>query len=309
VSLSCPVVWGRNPTRYARKVFLEDAVELQHRYPNFPAYRHPVFLMPEWAQYASRERVNTEVRKKQYTSSAADIQAQLQAAADAHTEALQGLHSKLDAVISGPPQAPPAPPTAAAAPVAEADPRVSILPLTIEDITQFYWVWCTELRAQYRARKRLQWKDFDKHTARLASQRWAQLSILVDFLDGIQTSGAVSSGSGSGSPVGPKAAGSGVEAVGRSGSDSSGSGSGSGSGSEPSKAALDALGVMVSFADTSGVSHTVLAKKVVGEMIKALEVGPVYKGMGAQLRAELEAAGFIVPVCTKQDHSYKKKNV
>ncbi|NDD85471.1 hypothetical protein EBZ38_14510 [bacterium] len=287
-------------------MFLEDAVELQHRYPNFPAYRHPVFLLPQWARYASQERVNIEVRKRAYTGSAADIQAQLQAAADAHAEALQGLHSKLDAVISGPPPAAgevapqdqSLPPGPELAPEATGSQRVvSILPPTIEDITQFYWVWCTEFRAQYRANGsgRQQWKHLDKHTARLASQRWVQLSVLMDFLDNIQVqtsrpvgTDAVGSGSGSGSGS--------VEPV---GTDAVGSGSG---GVEPSREALDALGVMVSFATEVGVSHTVLAKKVVGEMTKGLEIGPEYKGLGAKLRAKLESAGFIVPVCTKQDH-------
>ncbi|NBP15720.1 hypothetical protein EBU95_15225 [bacterium] len=260
-------------------MFLEDAVELQHRYPNFPAYRHPVFLMPEWARYASRERVDTNARRQAYTSSAADVTAQIEQLRDeqrqlagAHTAALQGLVSKLtdngsgsgsggvgqDVSGNGGNSA------GSNEGTVDGSAPVHILPPTIGDITQFYWEWCTGIRAQYRARKRIEWKHLDKHTARLASQRWSQLSVMLDFLDGVGADG-----------------------------------------SEPSEAALAALEIMVSFADTMGISHTVLAKKVVVEMIRGVEIGPVYKGMGDKLRAKLESSGFTVPRKPKQDHSYK----
>ena len=40
---------------YLRNVFLEDAITMQKRFPDFPAFQHPVFDLPEWAEWVSAE--------------------------------------------------------------------------------------------------------------------------------------------------------------------------------------------------------------------------------------------------------------
>lgn len=46
-----------------RVVFLQEAVYLRALYPQFPAFKHPVFKLPQWKQYAADEERRVEERR------------------------------------------------------------------------------------------------------------------------------------------------------------------------------------------------------------------------------------------------------
>lgn len=75
--------------KYLRVVYLQEAVYSRNHHEDFPAFKHPVFKMPEWASYAEAEERRTEERKSEYYYKLRDP-----AVAEMYQEQLDRLHEE-----------------------------------------------------------------------------------------------------------------------------------------------------------------------------------------------------------------------
>jgi hypothetical protein len=272
-----------NLLRHLRKVFLEDAAVLAHKYPLFPAYRiHPVLKLPVFALYAAEERGRTEIRYRQWLQKDSQLQQQVEAlredtqtAAAEHNKLLQDLRQDFQqfaaaVATSSISAAAESPEEEACAVVPSNNSFLGSIPPppdSITDMAAFYVDWRHCIKQQYEAHKKengsLQWsKLFGEKQGKLYCQRFSHISSWLQFLDSLSTDRAAA-----------------------------------------------ALAVMTTFAEKHQLKHSPLIKKVFGKVAKPeLVVGGKYD-LSEQLRADLVLAGFGVelPSKQKQDHSARKR--
>jgi hypothetical protein len=108
--------------QYARQVFLEDAVIMQPLYPEFPAYQHKVFRLFSglFQSYSMCETSRTQMRELHYKQKDADLRYQLQQMRLDVQGGFQQLRSAIAAVQ--PTSTPPEPLPAVAAPSSSSRP-------------------------------------------------------------------------------------------------------------------------------------------------------------------------------------------
>jgi hypothetical protein len=182
-----------NVLKHARKVYLEDAVDSQPKYPGFPAYRHRVFTHPAWASYAREEAARVRVRKQNWLDRDAELAQRVDGLADSLGTQLQLLGDKIDAVAV----AAAAPlPAAAAAPSSSSGsgsvvaPALPSIPANVLGVRQFYGEWSLVLKPQYvkylEEKGGFKWLEiFGKERHHAEKQSYAKVAPWLNFMDSL----------------------------------------------------------------------------------------------------------------------------
>jgi hypothetical protein len=284
-----------------RKVFLEDAVYRQEKYPDFPAYKHRVFNLPQWKVYAEAEKKRVAAREAEWKQKDADLLFkvnELQQGQVDTSAALQGLNDKLDqlvqngvAVSEASGTAPEAPQEA---PLQESTPTLPLpaLPKTIADIREFYITWHNNCRHQYIAHKAthcvFKWKDIYGSDFQVYKLRYYKAEPFLSFLDGLDDSQSSDHDSAELDPSSAV-----TDDVGFS------------------RAVDEALTIMEKFIEMNAVSPASFVKSIFYNMVKVeMLVKDVVRKQADDLRAQLSAGGFDVPLhAEKQNQAKKRKPV
>lgn len=278
---------------YWRKVYIEDSVYFQPKYPQLPAYRcHPMFrnsrLRQLWQQYAEAERCGVRLREISFKQTATLPESllmqvnELKVAANNASIAAMAAASAAAAAAADAAAMRVSPPPAAAADKAAAAPSSSssaaeehplpALDKTITNLVVYYRAWRNgSIKAKYEAnmasnKGKPSWKLHYGDQADKMSKRYTQSAAFFSFLDSLPVEGAM-----------------GTEV---------------------------AMGLMTQFAQLHGVKHTNMVRVVFHHMIRGLTAcDPKFKALCPQLREMLCDAGFVVPVIeTLQDQSKRLTN-
>jgi hypothetical protein len=277
---------------YWRKVYIEDSVYFQPKYPQLPAYRcHPMFrnsrLRQLWQQYAEAERCGVRLREISFKQTATLPESLLMqvnelkvAANNASIAAMAAASAAAAAAADAAAARVSPPPAAGGAAVADAaapspspaeDHPLPALDKTITNLVTYYRAWRGGIKAKYEAnmasnKGKPSWKVHYGGEADKMSKRYTQSAAFFSFLDGLPVEGAM-----------------GTEV---------------------------AMGLMTQFAQLHRVKHTNMVRVVFHHMVRHLtECDPKAKALCSQLRQMLTDAGFVVPVIkTLQDQSKRLNN-
>lgn len=258
--------------KHLRKVFLEDAVYRQAKYPTCPAYAtHPIFNTPRlrviFNTYAAAEKQRVASREVQYREKDANI-----------TYQLNDLNSKVEKLLQ---QQYPAAAEEVTPPNKRARFVANILPLPPlpesinTDLVTFYRMWQTTFREQYTAHlsahKKCLWKQLynDSKVASALSQRWHAYKGFFELVDSVGDNTF-----------------------------------------NLTQQQNEMLDVITAFGEQHKVSAVNLVKKVLNVALKPSTKAdtPVFQQLAQELYTELIDAGFkVVQQLDKQDHSKKQQ--
>jgi hypothetical protein len=161
--------------KYLRRVFLEDAVAKRGRFPNFPAYRHAVFLEAMWASYAEAETARVEARQQLYETRRSNPELFKKMEREFEVRMAPLLQRIADLEKTAAPSAA----AAAAAPCIQ-----QILVLKDNDIRNAYMDWCGGKREWFAKNSgRIPWKETFGATAIAHKKRYAHMRPWLEYMD------------------------------------------------------------------------------------------------------------------------------
>jgi hypothetical protein len=162
--------------KHLRQIYLESAVDLRKEFPQFPAYRHPVFESTDWRKWSTEEPARRKLREEVYTVQERDPT--LAAMFQQHQESIEKLlESKLVAASIE---------TAATAAAATATPLGHIVPVIplFNSVQALYGFWDSTLRDFLKSNhNKVAWKSaFDGKTSQAKRvDKFKPLCIYIDW--------------------------------------------------------------------------------------------------------------------------------